>query len=449
MSLFIIAFIVVVAAFAFWIGRNLNYEGYWLNNRRTTLFLLVSTIVATQVGAGTTLGIVASTAESGSGYGLVAVVTTVAGFLLIPFFIPAVLRIAQRSGEFTLTGLFRFHFGPVTGLVASLVTVAGYLCLLAGQLVAGAALLESLTTLNWNEAILLSGVTVVIYSAFAGLKGDFLTDGFLFVFMTILLILTLIVLAGLYRDIPDLIVRIPAEIWSPVRFGGYSYLIGGLTIGILLPLISLEMWLRVFAADEKRIAKSAFRWSALLVAPFYVVPMMAGAVAPIILGPIEGSQTVLVEVLAIKLPQPVMAMVYLGLVATIISTTNTLQLVLGAVVHRDLIPHRRENVTSSRVVAAVVGLTASLAAFFVKDIVDLVLAGAFVIILMGPLFLDLVMRSKIEPSYTPDWITAGALIIGVVVTCFGYPLIGVGAVIAGFVVVGMIVIVLRVMKPLT
>ncbi|MDQ7842077.1 MAG: hypothetical protein RDU83_13815, partial [bacterium] len=70
-------FVVAIALVGFMVGRRLTYEGYWLNSRKTALWALVCTIVATQVGAGTTLGIASSSATSGTGYGLVALITTV------------------------------------------------------------------------------------------------------------------------------------------------------------------------------------------------------------------------------------------------------------------------------------------------------------------------------------------------------------------------------------
>jgi solute:Na+ symporter, SSS family len=438
-------FVAVVGAIAFFIGRDLNYEGYWLNNRRTSLLLLVATIVATQVGAGTTLGIAASTAAAGTGYGLVAVVTTSAGFLLIPLFIGRVIKTSEASGEFTLTGLYRWRFGRLTGLVSAVIVLLGYLAFMAGQLVAAAALVEALTPLRWGEAIAVSSAVVLIYAAFAGLKGDFITDGFLLVFKTILLVITAYVLWSALGARPDLLASIPPDIWSPTRFGGYTYLVGGLLIGALIPIVSLEMWLRVFATNDPRVAKSAFRWSALLIVPFYLAPMAVGAVAASLMPIAPGSQTVLVDFLAAFLSPSLMAVVYVGLIATIISSSNTLELVLGAVVHRDLLPQRKESVALSRLTSLLVGLVAAGAAYFVRDIVNLVLGGFFYIILLGPLFLELVLAARTKPAAdkASDRMTAGAVIAGAAITTIGFAYLGVAAVILGFIAVGLTLLVSR------
>ena len=441
----IILFVAVIGGLAFLIGRGLSYEGYWLNNRRSSLLLLVSTIVATQVGAGTTLGIAASTAAAGTGYGLVAIVTTSAGFLLIPLFIERVSGVAKASGEFTLTGLYRWRYGKLTGLVSAIVVLLGYLGFMAGQLVAAAALVEALTPLGWGEAIAISSAIIVIYSSVAGLKGDFITDGFLLIFKTILLLITVYVLAMAVSRHPGLLESVPKETWSPTRFGGYTYLIGGLLIGALIPIVSLEMWLRVFATSAPQVAKAAFRWSALLIVPFYLMPMAVGALAVGLIPTVPGSQTVLVDFLAAFLSPVLMSAVYIGLIATIISSSNTLELVLGAVVHRDLLPHRRESVAASRVTSLVVGLVAAAAAYFVRDIVNLVLGGFFYIILLGPLFLELVLRPQAgrASSAASDRLTALAVIAGVAITTTGFPFAGVGAVILGFIAVGAILLLTR------
>lgn len=441
-------FVVAIALVGFIVGRRLTYEGYWLNNRRTALWALVCTIVATQVGAGTTLGIASSSATSGTGYGLVAVITTVLGFLILPLLIPRVQRAAEASGEFTLTGLLRWRFGRLTGTVAALVVAVGYLGLLAAQLVAGAVLLEQLTSLGWGLALLISSGLVILYSAFAGFKGDVITDIFLFLFMAGLALLTAYALGTSLHSTPGLLGALTTDTLSPTRFGGLTYLIGGVLLGTLVPLLALEMWLRVFAAETQATATSAFRWSAVLVIPFYGLALAVGLVSTVVMAAPVDPNLVYLEYLATYLPSTVMVVIYLGLVATVISTTNTLQIVLSAVVHRDILPGQSNSVAVSRIVTAATGSAAGVAAYFVRDIVDLIVTGFFYIVLLGPLLLILLKGAPPQPpSRARDAFTALALLTGTAATTFGLPIMGPGAVIVGVVVTSLLLMALAMFSP--
>ncbi|MDP2182369.1 MAG: hypothetical protein Q8K99_07350 [Actinomycetota bacterium] len=441
-------FVVAIALVGFLVGRHLTYEGYWLNSRKTASWALVCTIVATQVGAGTTLGIASSSATSGTGYGLVALITTVVGFLILPMLVPRVQRAAETSGEFTLTGLLRWRFGRMTGTVAALVVAIGYLGLLAAQLVAGAILLEQLTSLDWSLALVVSSGLVILYSAFAGLKGDLITDIFLFVFMAVLALFTVYALGTTLQSSPGVLGTISAEALSPTRFGGLTYLIGGVLLGTLVPLISLEMWLRVFAAESQATATSALRWSAVLVIPFYLLAMAVGLISTVVMAAPANPNLVYVEYLARILPSTLMTIVYLGLIATVISTTNTLQIVLSAVVHRDILPGQTESVAVSRIVTAATGMAAGIAAYFVRDIVDLVVSGFFYIVLLGPLLLILLRGAPAQPvSRLRDGLTALALLAGTVATTVGLPILGPGAVILGVLITSLLLFALALFSP--
>ena len=441
-------FVVAIALVGFSVGRHLTYEGYWLNSRKTARWALVCTIVATQVGAGTTLGIASSSATSGTGFGLVALVTTVIGFLILPVLVPRVQRAAEISGEFTLTGLLRWRFGRLTGTVAALVVAVGYLGLLAAQLVAGAILLEQLTSLDWSFALVLSSGLVILYSAFAGLKGDLITDIFLFLFMAVLALFTVYALGTTLQSSPGVFGAIPAEALSPTRFGGLTYLIGGILLGTLVPLISLEMWLRVFAAESQATATSALRWSAVLVIPFYLLALAVGLISTVVMAAPTNPNLVYLEYLARILPSTLMTIVYLGLMATVISTTNTLQIVLSAVVHRDILPGQTKSVAVSRLVTAATGTAAGVAAYFVRDIVDLVVSGFFYIVLLGPLLLILLRGAPAQPASSGrDALTALALLAGTVATTAGLPIMGPGAVIVGVLITSLLLMALALFSP--
>ena len=66
---------------------------------------------------------------------------------------------------------------------------------------------------------------------------------------------------------------------SPLKFGGYTYLIAGIIFGAIIPLVSMELWLRIYASENAKDAKKAYIVSSIAVVPFYILPMIIGLIS--------------------------------------------------------------------------------------------------------------------------------------------------------------------------
>src|SRR5436190_588783 len=92
---------------------------FWVNDRATNFWLLVTTIVVTQVGAGAIVGIAAATATTGTGFGLVSLASTVSGFLLVSILAPRMKQFGDRFKAVTLPDLFLQRFGRKVQIASS------------------------------------------------------------------------------------------------------------------------------------------------------------------------------------------------------------------------------------------------------------------------------------------------------------------------------------------
>jgi len=227
-------------------GLKENFAGFWVNNRKTKIALLVFTIVATQIGGGTIIGIASSTYKVGTGFGLVALISTLTGFLAIAWLAPAIKRFGNKTNAFTLPEILAVRYGRLTQVVAGLVVVLAYLAMLAGQLVATGVIIQIWSGWSFYIALAIAAVGVVVYSAYAGLKGDLATDVLHFWFMAIAMFAILLPIVLFKEPVGHILSSLTALQLSPVTFGGYTYLIAGVIFGVLIPLVSIELWLRVF-----------------------------------------------------------------------------------------------------------------------------------------------------------------------------------------------------------
>ncbi len=158
-------------------------ENYLVNNRSTKLLPLVITILATFVGGGTSIGLIAMGYESGFaaiGIGIAYVI----GFMLMMrhagkirdfgaanriYSFPQYLSHRFTAGR---TALFKRSFSTVVNGVNIFI----FFFLLSAQFVGMATLLRYGFDMGYQHAVVVSAIIIIVYTALAGLSGVIYTD---------------------------------------------------------------------------------------------------------------------------------------------------------------------------------------------------------------------------------------------------------------------------------
>ena len=379
--------LVVIFAIGMIAGLKENVEGFWINNRKTNLLPLVLTIVSTQVGAGTIVGITSSTFSSGTGFGLVAVVSTVTGFIAIAFIAPWLKRFGDKYQALTLPEIFKVRYGRQAQVIASLIIIFTYISLLAGQYIALAHLVNIWTAWDIKLALLVAVGGLVVYTSFAGIKGDIATDKLHFWMMLFIIFFVMTPSIASKVDISESFSKIPMEIWSPVTFGGYVYIVVGILLGAIIPLVSMELWMRVYASVDERQAKQSFVISAALVIPFHAIAMLFGLIAVNSYPSTTNADSLLFSMMIDNLPTGLLGLGIGAIIAVVLSSANTMIVVIGATFFKDILNKSsvdEANLRFSRTITAIVGVIGAIYAFFIPDIVQLMLNAFFVIAVLAP-----------------------------------------------------------------
>ena len=153
-----------------WIGRRVESSGgFFVANRRLSAALLFSTVLAANIGAGSTVG------AAGLGYrdGLAAwwwVGSAALGTLVLAFWIgPRIWRIASERALYTVGDYLEFRYGPSVRATITALLWIGTPALLAGQLIAMAKILSFVAgTPHW-AGVLIGGIVVTAYFTAGGL----------------------------------------------------------------------------------------------------------------------------------------------------------------------------------------------------------------------------------------------------------------------------------------
>ena len=259
----ILVYCVLQVALGLWLGRKVRSSGdFFVAGRSLSPGLLFATLVAANVGAGSTVG------AAGLGYsnGISAwwwVGSAGVGSLIMAFTVgPRIWKIASDHGLKTAGDFLEWRFSRnLRGAVSSLLWV-GTISILSGQLIALAWVLNVVAGLDKTTGVIIGGVVATIYFSAGGLLSsvwiNFLQLGVMIVgfFAAIPLALSKAGgFSGLQAATSD-----PAGFWNFFSNGtsGIHYL------ALLAPafVISPGLIQKVYGARDAATVRKAVAWNA-------------------------------------------------------------------------------------------------------------------------------------------------------------------------------------------
>lgn len=321
--------LVVLAAYAalqvllgLWMGRKVKDAGdFFVAGRRLGPGLLFSTLVAANIGAGSTVG------ATGLGYrdGLGAwwwVGSAGIGSLVLALWVgPRIRRIAAERGLHTVGDYLELRYHrSVRGMVVLLLWVAT-LTILAGQLVAAGKILHVVAGLPPWTGCIIGGAVMTIYFTAGGLMGAAWVHA-----------LQLVVEVGVYCVLLPVAIssaggwaavaaRAPADpsYWDFTQ--GWRYLV------LLAPafIISPGQLQKVYGARDDRAVRWGVGLNAILLLLFACVPPLLGIVARSLHPALSDHELALPTLLMKDLPPALGAV---GLAAAFTTDVNTADAVL-------------------------------------------------------------------------------------------------------------------------
>ena len=319
------------------VGRRVtSADGFFVAGRGLGPGLLFATLVAANVGAGSTVG------AAGLGFrdGLAAwwwVGAAAIGSLVQAFWIgPAMRRVAAAHGLRTVGDYLELRFGGQVRLVVAALLWCGTLAILAGQLIAMSTLFTAVMgSPKWLGCVV-GGIVAVAYFTAGGLLSSAWVN----------LLQLVVLVAGFVLAVPFALARtggwagavaaLPTDpgYWSPWQNGasGWMYL------ALLGPafIISPGLLQKIFGARDDRAVRvgTGLNAVALLAFAFFppVLGMLARALHPDLASPQLALPTLLVE----DLPVGVGALGLAALFSAEVSTADAILFMLSTSLSQDL-----------------------------------------------------------------------------------------------------------------
>ena len=377
-----------------------DFDQYLVNNRSTKTLPLVFTVLATFVGGGTSIGLMALGYESG--FAAVAIgVAYVIGFGIMWKYAGRIRDYGAKHNIYsfphflnhTYTSEDQKTFAKTFSATVSGVNIFIFFFILAAQFVAMASLLKFTFEIGYTTAAIISAVITITYTAIAGLSGVIITDTVQFIAIVIMIIL--IFIPGIYSDTEAFarLNELPKEMLNGTQLG-IVFLVGTPIFLSWSVLARMDIWQRILAAKDSKTAKKVSLWSGLGMLPFYIIfPLVGMAVRLIIDYEITPDETAGVAYLFLERHSSgfLLAFAVVGLLSALMSSGDSFLNIISISAVKDFAGwNKQKNVSKEqahkmiRIATFIFGITALFMALVFPNIVDLMVVGISTITIFAP-----------------------------------------------------------------
>ena len=309
--------------------------------RRLGPLLMAGTLAATEIGGGSSLGVV----QNGmSGFGLSAswyIITMGIAFVILSFLAPKFRGATVK----TVPEFFRRRYGKASGLITAIIMFLPLIGLTAGQFIASAVILSTMLGINYQVAVIIVAVVVTVYSIMGGLWSVTLTD-FIQVFLIVIGMIIAVPFALNYAGgWSQIVANVPEGTMS--MFQGYDpFAIVSLVIMYVATFsVGQEAVSRFYAAKDGKAAKGG-AWLAALVNFIYAfIPTVLGIImlALINMGKFNAADfesvgaRYAVPVLAMEvMPAIICGLLFSGIISATMSSSDSDLLGAGSIFANDI-----------------------------------------------------------------------------------------------------------------
>ena len=333
----ILLYSALLVGFGLWVGRRVqSADGFFVASRGLGPGLLFATLIAANIGAGSTVS------AAGLGYrnGLAAwwwVGAAAIGSMVQAFWIgPRMRRLAQEHGLRTVGDYLELRFGARVRVVVAALLWLGTLAILSGQLIAMSLLLTAVAgTAKWVGCVL-GGVVVTLYFTAGGLLSSAWVN----------VVQVSVKFIGFALAFPVALTTIGG--WDAVAAGvpqdpGYWSLwengsSGWMYLALLGPafIVSPGLLQKIFGARDDRTVRIGVGLNALVLLLFAAVPPLMGMMARAAHPDLPNPELALPMLLVHNVPALIGALGLAALFSAEVSTADAILFMLATSLSQDL-----------------------------------------------------------------------------------------------------------------
>ena len=403
-TVIVVLYLLVMLFIGWWSSKRITSNtDFMVAGRRLGPFLMAGTLAATEIGGGSSLGVVQQGMQN---HGISAawyIMTMGFAFVILTFLAPK-FRAATVK---TVPEYFRRRYGKSAGLITAIIMLLPLIGLTAGQFIASSVILSTMLGISYKTAVIIVAVVVTIYSIMGGLWSVTLTD-FIQVFLIIIgMIIAVPFAMNLAGGWSNVVANVPAETFD--MFKGYSPMaVVSLTIMYVATFtVGQEAVSRYYAARDGKAAKQGSILAAIINFIYAFIPAILGIItlALINMGKFNaedfadvGARYALPVLAMEAMPAIICGLLFAGIISATMSSSDSDLLGAGSIFANDIYravlkpdATSEEVMKVTKIVMAVVGVVSMFIALFnTSSLVTLLMfcftlraAGAFFPYVLG------------------------------------------------------------------
>ncbi len=362
----VIAYLLIVFVLGLLSRRKGDEEAdFYLAGRSLGPLAATSTLAATAIGGSATIIVVGQVYARG----LPAIWIDLAGglgLLLLGFFLAARVR---RLGLFSLPEIAGEFYGDAVRKIAAILVLLAQIGWLALLLRSCVALLQPIIGADTVLLLLPVGGVFIIYTVVGGQLAVARTDVFQLLLMAIGIILVAAPVLGYvarWEALPAARTAFPVGPDMPA-----GMVLSLIAVTALPHLVGSDIYSKLLSARDEKTAGTAALAAGAIKIVFGIAIGLIGLAAVTILPGGIAADSVLSELALEVLPAPMIALVIVALLATLMSSADSVLLTAGTVLTRDIL--NRRNPMEGRIATAVIGLMGIVTATMFANLLDIFL----------------------------------------------------------------------------
>ena len=399
----VVMYLIAMLLIGYYSSKNVNSnEDFMVAGRRLGPVLMAGTLAATEIGGGSSLGVVQK--GMNPSYGLNSAWYIIAmglAFVILTFIAPKI----RNSMVKTVPEYFRRRYGKTAGAITAIIMFVPLIGLTAGQFIASSVILSTMLGITYHTAVIIVGIVVTIYAVMGGLWSVTLTDFvqvFLIVFGMIIAIPFALSFAGGWGAVASNVDPSALKIVGEGQGYGWKSIISLTIMYVGTFTVGQEAVSRYYAARDGKAAVQGSIIAAIINFVFAFVPAILGVIVLALINMGKFSETEFatvgaryaLPVLAIRvMPAVICALLFAGIISATMSSADSDLLGAGSIFANDLYKAifnknatDKEVLNCTRGMMIVVGICSLILAYFNNNDIINILTFAFTLRAAGTFF---------------------------------------------------------------
>lgn len=337
MLAFIFVYAITLVAVGAVIGRKAkSASDFFVGGRKFGAGLLFTSLIAANLGAGSTVGVSALAYTHGvSAWWWIG--SAGIGSLILAYIVgPKIWRISREKNYYTLSDYLDDRYSRAFSGLISVMMATGTLALFAGQLLGIAWILEVAAGIPKEHGVIIGAVVTTLYFAAGGLLSSAVVN----------IVEVAVILAGFLVAVPYAlsyaggIDGIKSAVSNPGYFDAFGMGAGAIIgyIVMLVPSFFISPGLigKVFAAKDEKSVKTGTALNGLVQLAFAVIPVIIGMCAGACLPGLSRADLALPSAMKEMMPFFAASLALAGIFAAEVSTADTVLYMLAGSITNDI-----------------------------------------------------------------------------------------------------------------